>query len=195
MKKTISGFTIVELLIVIVVVAILAAISIIAYNGIQARTNNTARIANATSAIKLVKLYKATYDKYPLEINFNSCIGDGFPDDKCWGVTSATPSLRSVTLNDTELKKVGSLPKNVTPVVKTSAWDAAGPVYWYNPTRTVDGQIRPLAIIYFLQGASQDCGSDNIIRESTSNVFATYSGSPRFSSNLGDATVCYVALD
>ena len=31
------GFTIVELLIVIVVIAILAAISIVAYNGIQAR--------------------------------------------------------------------------------------------------------------------------------------------------------------
>ena len=36
-----SGFTIVELLIVIVVIAILAAISIIAYNGIQDRTRQS----------------------------------------------------------------------------------------------------------------------------------------------------------
>lgn len=36
-KNKHSGFTIVELLIVIVVIAILAAISIIAYNGIQRR--------------------------------------------------------------------------------------------------------------------------------------------------------------
>ena len=35
MKKTSSGFTIVELLIVIVVIAILAAITIVAYNGIH----------------------------------------------------------------------------------------------------------------------------------------------------------------
>ncbi|HEY1085663.1 MAG TPA: type II secretion system protein [Candidatus Saccharimonadales bacterium] len=42
MKKTISGFTIVELLIVIVVIAILAAMSIVAYNGIQNRANDTA---------------------------------------------------------------------------------------------------------------------------------------------------------
>ena len=37
-----SGFTIVELLIVIVVIAILAAISIVAYTGIQNRANDTA---------------------------------------------------------------------------------------------------------------------------------------------------------
>ena len=36
-----KGFTIVELLIVIVVIAILAAITIVAYNGIQTRARNS----------------------------------------------------------------------------------------------------------------------------------------------------------
>ena len=46
MKTSKQGFTIVELLIVIVVIAILAAITIVAYNGIQNR-------AKASSAQEL----------------------------------------------------------------------------------------------------------------------------------------------
>ena len=41
-KQTPRGFTIVELLIVVVVIAILAAITVVAYSGIQNRTNDTA---------------------------------------------------------------------------------------------------------------------------------------------------------
>ncbi|MDB5165478.1 MAG: hypothetical protein JWM00_368 [Candidatus Saccharibacteria bacterium] len=47
MFKTKSGFTIVELLIVIVVIGILAAITIVAYNGIQQR----ARVSSVSSAL------------------------------------------------------------------------------------------------------------------------------------------------
>lgn len=46
-----QGFTIVELLIVIVVIAILAAITIVSYNGIQ----NRAKVAVITSGIKQVE--------------------------------------------------------------------------------------------------------------------------------------------
>ena len=48
MRTSRSGFTIVELLIVIVVIAILAAISIVAYNGIQQRARNAAQQATLT---------------------------------------------------------------------------------------------------------------------------------------------------
>lgn len=60
-----SGFTIVELLIVIVVIGILAAITIVAYNGIQDRATYTKRYAAISQVNKALKLYFAENDKYP----------------------------------------------------------------------------------------------------------------------------------
>lgn len=56
MKKD-RGFTIVELLIVIVVIGILAAIVIVAYNGISTRANAATAKSNAESVQKVVEAY------------------------------------------------------------------------------------------------------------------------------------------
>ena len=53
------GFTIVELLIVIVVIGILAAITIVAYSGITARANTTKAITNSESVQKVAEAYNA----------------------------------------------------------------------------------------------------------------------------------------
>ncbi len=55
--KTERGFTIVELLIVIVVIAILAAITIVAYNGIQSRAKASSAEALASSIAKKAEVY------------------------------------------------------------------------------------------------------------------------------------------
>lgn len=60
-----SGFTIVELLIIIVVVGILAAISIVAYNGIQQRARDTERRAELGVVERYVKLYIADNGAVP----------------------------------------------------------------------------------------------------------------------------------
>ena len=61
-----SGFTIVELLIVIVVIAILAAISIVAYNGIQNRGRASAAQSASNSLDKKAEIYNAVNGQYPI---------------------------------------------------------------------------------------------------------------------------------
>jgi prepilin-type N-terminal cleavage/methylation domain-containing protein len=60
-----KGFTIVELLIVIVVIAILAAISILAYNGIQNRTSDAAVQSDLRNLAMKIEEYKAVNGSYP----------------------------------------------------------------------------------------------------------------------------------
>lgn len=60
------GFTIVELLIVIVVIAILAAISIVAYNGIQQRARDSERQSDINVMQKQLELFYVDKGYYPL---------------------------------------------------------------------------------------------------------------------------------
>jgi len=59
-----GGFTIVELLIVIVVIAILAAISIVAYTGVTARARDAIRKSDLSQVADGLKLYNHDYGTY-----------------------------------------------------------------------------------------------------------------------------------
>jgi len=63
-----KGFTIVELLVVIVVIGILAAITIVSYTGITARANGSKAVANAQSIISVAEAIGADEGKYPVTI-------------------------------------------------------------------------------------------------------------------------------
>ena len=119
MNKTTSGFTIVELLIVIVVIAILASISVAAFNGVQTRAKNTARFHEINAWKKQFELYSAqegslsdTWRMVSTVLVLGFPIGGGGVarcrdyevDDPNYGV----PESGNSTLM-TELSKVGSI--------------------------------------------------------------------------------------
>lgn len=64
-KATQRGFTIVELLIVIVVIGILAGLVITTYNGIQQKARNTERQTDLKAIQGQLEAYYATNGKYP----------------------------------------------------------------------------------------------------------------------------------
>lgn len=65
MKQRQHGFTLVELLIVIVVIGILASISIVTYIGVQNNANDTAIRSDLSNISRKIEMYRVTHDTYP----------------------------------------------------------------------------------------------------------------------------------
>ena len=75
--KSQKGFTIVELLIVVVVIAILAAITIVSYNGITAQATASKTLSLVRQWQQTIVLYQATSSKLP---NDWTCLGNSVND-------------------------------------------------------------------------------------------------------------------
>lgn len=90
-----AGFTIVELLIVIVVIGILAAISIVAYNGIQVRAENTKTIAAIQAYRKALTQYATEKGSYPITGGY--CLGTQYP--VLDGITAGCRNTSNVLTN------------------------------------------------------------------------------------------------
>ena len=107
MLKGKSGFTIVELLIVIVVIAILAAISIVAYNGIQQRARDNIRKSDLAAISKALKLYNVDKGDW-----MGTSSGCGYNGDGWGWFNRSNDSLYTTSINSC-LKQPGYLQNDV----------------------------------------------------------------------------------
>ena len=130
-RRRTPGFTIVELIIVIVVIGILAGISVVGYNGAQKSTLNAHRAAQLSSWRDLFEIYYAKYGEYPPRpvtrpggAAREFCLGRDFNFDACWNVDNVMDkngvigagtkpdepiAFEDATLMD-RLESVGTLP-------------------------------------------------------------------------------------
>ncbi|MGO3702052.1 MAG: type II secretion system protein [Candidatus Saccharimonadales bacterium] len=139
-----KGFTIVELLIVIVVIAILAAISIVAFTGVQQRGRDSNRTSDASNIAKALTAYTSE--------------GNEWPADAAAAQTALTDTSASVNVSSEVAGKVESASN--TPTNNTDNDDygyvtcddgAGGPVtgarITYQKENLASGETNPIEVI------------------------------------------------
>lgn len=157
------GFTIVELLIVIVVIGVLAAITVVAFNGIQQRANNTKTIAVTKQIITLFSSYTTLFGANPANAaGVPSLTSGGFcltTDNKCSNFEGVTVTSDNTALMN-ELKKAGSVPREGAPMTDGNYF---GIYLDYNSARTVNGKSAPYLIMYRLAGTGKSCSIASLV--------------------------------
>src|SRR5665811_330588 len=123
------GFTIVELLVVIVVIGILAAITIVSYTGVSQKATVVSLISDLDNASKQLKLYQVEYSSFPTTLTSN-CPTAPVNDTKyclkpssgnTYAYSSPSPySLFALTATNTASSTVYSITNNSTPALTSS---------------------------------------------------------------------------
>lgn len=158
------GFTIVELLIVIVVIAILAAVCVIAYNGVAQRSNQQLASNELQTWKKLFMAYHAAYGIFPTHNlpNGHYCLGSGFINGYCRQNGGVPPyshpeNSAEAAIIVSELRKIGNPPMN-TKKYTLDSFDGTQ----QGPYITVNSQ-NEVEIHTFTSGSvSTDCAKYNL---------------------------------
>lgn len=135
MRKNTSGFTLVELLIVIVIIAILAAITIVAYNGVQQRAVNSQVLAAVSTYKKGLILYYGDNSAWPTPSANMVCLGQPAGGTCRGGTWSENAALDAALVTE--------LGNNLPQVTKNSINDTASPA---NP---VLGYVAPASNVTY----------------------------------------------
>src|SRR5690606_18326368 len=170
--RKMAGFTIVELLIVIVVIGILAAITVVSYNGIQNRAYVAKAASVADSYIKIMEMYHLDNDSYPFENSapgYVACLGNStdypssgdFAANECWASSNNAidPTVVDSNLNNLLAPYVSSLPSGSLPPVRANSpdgWVAVRGIYYANDIPVAVDEPGVPGMVFVIKG-NQDC--------------------------------------
>lgn len=159
--KRAAGFTIVELLIVIVVIAILASVVVVAYSKVSQKANNTQTITAVKEWAKILQQYIVTngsptydtsignglYEQFP-------CVGTGYPGGVCASTTNTNVVGPGVSYSSTAFFNKMKVTTSGIPVPSFQ-------IVYFSNSPHVGGFINlgasgagPVSIGYFLKGGS-----------------------------------------
>lgn len=124
MRKNKSGFTIVELLVVITIIAILASIVVVTYRGTQGRARDDRRKTDIHNITKALELYYSDNNAYPLSTGTASALGSMWysSGDTSWTVFSSTL---------TGAGAISTVPSDPSPMTSLAPWVSNGYQYTY----------------------------------------------------------------
>ena len=138
------GFTIVELLVVIVVIGILASITIVSYNGVTSRANTSSAQSSAQGVAQKVEVYNVETGGYPYAIS--SLTADSTktyyisPTNFSFTLTTSAPASPSTF----KFTKCGTTPNSTQSDITSGNANITGVriYYWtYNGTPNANSYI------------------------------------------------------
>lgn len=175
-----NGFTIVELLIVVVVIGIIAAITIVAFGTTQTRASNSQTTSAMKEYIKAFYAYAVDTGSYP---NVSGCLGANYPapNNRCLSQNGAAECFGMGASNSNAVNDVlkvymgGKLPEMSPQQITCGATSYVGGYASYNSSNGTMGAWMTLR-------GDQTCPT---MSPNVSSVTKVYSG---------DATLCRYIL-
>ncbi len=136
-RKKMTGFTIVELLIVIVVIAVLASVTVVSFNGIQQRAEQDRTEAIVVAYMKSLEMYYSEHGVYPIPAYpyARICLGmvedypagDGYAAGQCYK-DSGAPTVFGSADNaiNAQISKYSSILRSNAPLKPATLWWGGG---------------------------------------------------------------------
>lgn len=155
-----SGFTIVELLIVIVVIGILAALVLNAFSGVQTKAANTQTMEAVGAYVKGIKAYGIDKGVYPPIAGTVGCLGSPFTNGWCASLNGSSTACNGYGTAGTDpafntaIKQYMGQTLPLTSSQQISCGGSPyGGAYYYNPAPNT------VTIVVFLNGNIATCPS------------------------------------